>query len=92
MNIKIINQSKDISRVIINEPKTYNALSFKNLGDLKFDDVSSNWGLDYLGVSTGSALGDLYGDGDLDIIMNGFDDAVRLYDNNLNNKKEKIKS
>ena len=34
MNIKIINQNKDISRVIINEPKTYNSLSYKNLKDL----------------------------------------------------------
>ena len=33
MNVKIINQ-KDISTVIINEPKTYNSLSFKNLNDL----------------------------------------------------------
>ena len=33
MNIKIVKQ-KDISRVIINEPKTYNSLSFKNLNDL----------------------------------------------------------
>ena len=34
MNVKIINQSKDIARVIINEPKTYNSLSYKNLKDL----------------------------------------------------------
>ena len=34
MNIKVIKQQKDISRVIINEPKTYNSLSFKNLNDL----------------------------------------------------------
>ena len=33
MTIKVINQ-KDISRIIINEPKTYNSLSFKNLTDL----------------------------------------------------------
>ena len=33
MSIKVINQ-KDISRVIINEPKTYNSLSFKNLNNL----------------------------------------------------------
>ena len=33
MSIKVINQ-KDISRVILNEPKTYNSLSFKNLNDL----------------------------------------------------------
>ena len=34
MNIKVINQNKDIARVIINEPKTYNSLSYKNLKDL----------------------------------------------------------
>jgi len=34
MNIKIINHNKDIARVIINEPKTYNSLSYKNLKDL----------------------------------------------------------
>ena len=34
MNIRIVNQGKDISRVIINDPKTYNSLSTKNLLDL----------------------------------------------------------
>ena len=33
MSIKVINQ-KDISRIIMDEPKTYNSLSFKNLTDL----------------------------------------------------------
>ena len=33
LKLKIINQ-KDISRIIINDPKTYNSLSFKNLTDL----------------------------------------------------------
>ena len=34
MNIKVVNQGKDISRVIINDPKTYNSLSTRNLLDL----------------------------------------------------------
>ena len=34
MNIKTSYYSKDIARVIINEPKTYNSLSTKNLNDL----------------------------------------------------------
>ena len=34
MNIKVKNLSDGISVVTINEPKTYNSLSFKNLNDL----------------------------------------------------------
>ena len=34
MNIKVKNLSNGISIVIINEPKTYNSLSFRNLNDL----------------------------------------------------------
>ena len=34
MNIRTINHNKDIARVIINDPKTYNSLSSKNLNDL----------------------------------------------------------
>ena len=34
MKIKTINYNKDIVRVIINEPKTYNSLSYRNLKDL----------------------------------------------------------
>ena len=33
-NIRVIYQYKEIARVIINDPKTYNSLSFKNLTDL----------------------------------------------------------
>ena len=34
MNIKISYSNKDIAKVLINEPKTYNSLSTKNLNDL----------------------------------------------------------
>ena len=45
-NIKIKKINKDIASIIINEPKTYNSLSFKNLSDLikafkKLDDDKS---------------------------------------------------
>ena len=36
-NIKIKNINKNVSSIIINEPKAYNSLSFKNLNDLKND-------------------------------------------------------
>ncbi|MGI9515562.1 MAG: FG-GAP-like repeat-containing protein, partial [Pirellulaceae bacterium] len=57
--------------------------AYRNLGDLKFDDVSTAWGLDHFGVSTGAASGDLDGDGDLDLVVNGFDEPVRVYRNDL---------
>ena len=34
MNIRTIKYNKDIARIIINDPKTYNSLSYKNLKDL----------------------------------------------------------
>ena len=34
MNIRTIKHNKDIARVVINDPKTYNSLSSKNLNDL----------------------------------------------------------
>ena len=37
-------------------------LSFRNKGDYKFEDTSKEWGLDHVGMSYGSAYGDLDGD------------------------------
>jgi hypothetical protein len=48
-------------------------LAFRNLGDLRFEDVSAAWGLDHLGVGFGAAFGDLDGDGDLDLVFASYD-------------------
>ncbi|MEM9410403.1 MAG: VCBS repeat-containing protein, partial [Planctomycetota bacterium] len=58
-------------------------MAFKNTGDLKFKDVGKKWGLDHLGVSMGSAVGDLDNDGDLDVIVSGFEEPIRVYRNDL---------
>jgi enediyne biosynthesis protein E4 len=45
---------------IMREPGLRRAhLAFRNLGDLRFEDVSAAWGLDQKGVSFGAAFGDL---------------------------------
>lgn len=56
-------------------------LAFRNTGDLHFDRVSQSWGLDHEGVSFGAATADLDGDGDLDLVVNNFDEPVSIYRN-----------
>jgi hypothetical protein len=56
-------------------------LAFRNLGDLRFEDVSAAWGLDQKGVGFGSAVGDLSGDGNLDIVYASYEGAVTILRN-----------
>ena len=53
-------------------PQAEEHLAFRNLGDLSFENVSAAWGLDYKGVSFGTAFGDLDGDGNLDIVYTNY--------------------
>lgn len=56
-------------------------LAYRNLGDLKFENVSRAWGLDQKGVSFGAAFGDLDGDSDLDLVVANYEGGVTVLRN-----------
>ncbi|MEP4027702.1 MAG: VCBS repeat-containing protein, partial [Nonlabens ulvanivorans] len=65
-------------------------LMYTNKGDLKFQEISNDWGLNELTFSNGAAQGDFDNDGDLDLVINNIDQKAILYknttvDNNLGN-------
>jgi len=58
--------------------------AFKNNGNLKFDNVSKQWGLDEPSFSSGAVYADLDNDGDLDYVINNINEEATLYENTLN--------
>jgi hypothetical protein len=56
-------------------------LALRNMGDLEFKNVSAEWGVAKKGVSFGAALGDLSGDGNLDVVYSNFHSGVTILRN-----------
>ena len=63
-----------------------NKYSFKNLGDLRFENTSANWGFTQPAFSNGGVYVDLDNDGDLDIVMNNINENAFVYQNNSQDK------
>jgi hypothetical protein len=56
-------------------------LAFRNLGNLRFEEVGRQWGFDRVGVKQGICCADLDNDGDLDVITNDLNDEAGVYRN-----------
>ncbi len=56
--------------------------AFRNTDELRFEDVSSLWGLDDALNGQGAVVADLNNDGALDIVVNNTDAEILLYRNN----------
>ncbi len=63
---------------------------YQNIGNLKFKDVSDDWGFSQAGFSYGCAYGDLDNDGDVDLVFNNTNAEVTLYENTSNKNYLKV--
>ncbi len=60
--------------------------AYQNLGNLTFEKIMDDWGLDQESFSNGAAYADLDNDGDLDLVVNNINAEAFLYQNNSENK------
>ncbi len=81
--IKIISEQGVDYKALI-DPIPSNPVSnyaYKNLGDLKFENITDTWGLGEAKHSNGAAYGDLDNDGTLDLVVNNVNDPVSIFKN-----------
>lgn len=57
---------------------------FMNNGDLTFSDKSIEWGFEVEDISMGMALADLNNDGDMDLVINRYNNVAAIYENTTN--------
>ncbi len=60
---------------------------YRNKGDLTFENMSRQWGMDLVSLSHGAAYADLDNDGDLDLVVNNTNKTAFIWQNHAEDKK-----
>lgn len=60
---------------------------YRNKGDLTFENMSQQWGMDLVSLSHGAAYADLDNDGDLDLVVNNTNKTAFIWQNHAEDKK-----
>lgn len=68
---------------VLNNPN----IAFRNNGDLTFSDASAQWGFNTAVIGHGLSLADLDNDGDLDVVVNNFNENAQVYRNDASNHR-----
>ncbi len=84
-NTVLTGEKEEISSIIDKMPVVpLSNYAFRNNGDLTFDKMAANWGLDIPSFSNGCAYADLDNDGDLDLIVNNVNMEAFVFKNEAN--------
>lgn len=81
-------QAPDLFSLVQKMPSSgVHSYLFRNKGDLRFEDVTSSWGMGQASLSHGATYADLDNDGDLDLVVNNTNQPAFLWENTAAGKE-----